>query len=808
VKQNERKEKIMFKLSTLIVLLISIHICQAEDIPIDDYLLKYKFEGNSNDISGNYNNGIVAGAYLTSGFDLMQFSAYYFDGNNDYIITEANDFLDTQQSGAVSLWINPDEIPESDEMTLFCYSTMEDGGSNFRLSIKNQKLYIAYKYEFALSPTHIGSTILDANTWYHIVVNADGINPIEVYINDQREDMEFDDNSTSADGSEWFADIPRLSENNHFFAIGKFDRQNQSDNFFFNGTVDNVSIFSRNLTAGEISNLYSETSENIMIANYPFNGNTNDLSGFDNHCTSFGAQLVSGLDGTLNSAYYFDGNNDYIITEANDFLDTQQSGAVSLWINPDEIPESDEMTLFCYSTMEDGGSNFRLSIKNQKLYIAYKYEFALSPTHIGSTILDANTWYHIVVNADGINPIEVYINDQREDMEFDDNSTSADGSEWFADIPRLSENNHFFAIGKFDRQNQSNNFFFNGVVDDISIFSRNLTAGEISNLYSETSENIMIANYPFNGNTNDLSGFDNHCTSFGAQLVSGLDGTLNSAYYFDGNNDYIITEANDFLDTQQSGAVSLWINPDEIPESDEMTLFCYSTMEDGGSNFRLSIKNQKLYIAYKYEFALSPTHIGSTILDANTWYHIVVNADGINPIEVYINDQREDMEFDDNSTSADGSEWFADIPRLSENNHFFAIGKFDRQNQSNNFFFNGVVDDIRIYSEAINRIVIHDIWTSLKQEALQLLSSVRLNLNYPNPFNPSTTIPYAIAKPGQIDISIYNITGQKVATLESGFKTAGDHEAAWDATGFASGVYLVRLSQGKQHAYRKILLVK
>jgi hypothetical protein len=83
-----------------------------------------------------------------------------------------------------------------------------------------------------------------------------------------------------------------------------------------------------------------------------------------------------------------------------------------------------------------------------------------------------------------------------------------------------------------------------------------------------------------------------------------------------------------------------------------------------------------------------------------------------------------------------------------------------------------------------------------------------LKLNYPNPFNPSTTIPYAIARPGQIDISIYNITGQKVVTLESGFKTAGDYKAVWDATGFASGVYLVRLSQGKQHAYRKILLVK
>jgi len=70
--------------------------------------------------------------------------------------------------------------------------------------------------------------------------------------------------------------------------------------------------------------------------------------------------------------------------------------------------------------------------------------------------------------------------------------------------------------------------------------------------------------------------------------------------------------------------------------------------------------------------------------------------------------------------------------------------------------------------------------------------------NYPNPFNPSTTLEFTVTNPGQANISIYNITGQKVCELFSGAVTAGKHSIVWnglDSRGasLSSGIYISRL---------------
>jgi len=79
---------------------------------------------------------------------------------------------------------------------------------------------------------------------------------------------------------------------------------------------------------------------------------------------------------------------------------------------------------------------------------------------------------------------------------------------------------------------------------------------------------------------------------------------------------------------------------------------------------------------------------------------------------------------------------------------------------------------------------------------------------YPNPFNPSTTIRYSLPRDGQATITVYNIRGQRVATLVNERQAAGEHELTWDASGQASGVYLVRLKCDNGTRVHKLLLLK
>jgi hypothetical protein len=95
---------------------------------------------------------------------------------------------------------------------------------------------------------------------------------------------------------------------------------------------------------------------------------------------------------------------------------------------------------------------------------------------------------------------------------------------------------------------------------------------------------------------------------------------------------------------------------------------------------------------------------------------------------------------------------------------------------------------------------LEDIYTTQK--------NFRLDQNYPNPFNPSTIINYELPITNYVDLSIYNLLGQKVATLVSERQDAGYHQVEWDASGFASGVYYYKINAGEFQDVKKMILLQ
>ena len=83
-----------------------------------------------------------------------------------------------------------------------------------------------------------------------------------------------------------------------------------------------------------------------------------------------------------------------------------------------------------------------------------------------------------------------------------------------------------------------------------------------------------------------------------------------------------------------------------------------------------------------------------------------------------------------------------------------------------------------------------------------------LDQNYPNPFNPTTVIRYGLPQRSPVKLEVYNMLGQRVATLENGERESGYHEVRFDGTGLASGVYVYRLQAGSFVKSMKLLLLR
>jgi hypothetical protein len=90
----------------------------------------------------------------------------------------------------------------------------------------------------------------------------------------------------------------------------------------------------------------------------------------------------------------------------------------------------------------------------------------------------------------------------------------------------------------------------------------------------------------------------------------------------------------------------------------------------------------------------------------------------------------------------------------------------------------------------------------------ELPERAELFQNYPNPFNPTTTIRFLLPKSAYVKLGVFNILGQEVSSLVAAARSAGTHEARWDATDNPSGVYFYRLQAGDYLETKKLMLLR
>ncbi len=222
---------------------------------------------------------------------------------------------------------------------------------------------------------------------------------------------------------------------------------------------------------------------NGLVACYPFNGNANDETSNGNHGTVVGASLTSDRFGNANSAYYFNGIDNYIVMDA-DSLPTAER-TVSLWFNAISV-ENHPVTL-AYGGYSCGQSWFEGINHGGPKYVL---ESHCEGNLIEATYTDepVGQWYHWVITTDSVGS-KIYINGSvvATDNIFV-NDTYVSGKDLAIGVCVAPS-----GIAPYTDPNVG---YFNGKIDDIRIYDRALTASEVFKLYNSVDSSFSYV--PFN----------------------------------------------------------------------------------------------------------------------------------------------------------------------------------------------------------------------------------------------------------------------------------------------------------------------
>jgi len=431
---------------------------------------------------------------------------------------------------------------------------------------------------------------------------------------------------------------------------------------------DEVRIYSRALSEREIRSLASKT-DSSLIASYPFNGSADDISGNGYHGVVHGATLTTDRFGNPNSAYYFDGKNDYIRLPSIPNVPALEDYTLSVWFMNDGkgtqgnygqkiIDKTAYFHDFYISVLRDGRVRFMLY---EKL-----------PAAIGSDSHNYcdGAWHHVLIRKKG---------------------TFA--SMWLDGVCVDSCNNaksvvnsSSFLIGYSDSSDSLQKRFWSGKIDDLRMYNRALTHAEI-NALAQKPDSSLMASYPFNGSADDVSGNGHNGVVHGATLTTDRFGNPNSAYRFDGEDDYIsIPDHPDF--TVTDATVCAWIRTSDRSNEKHITS-CYGR-NTSSEWYHLYIDSESGAGCWQVDPGgpkIPPRVVGTRMIADGEWHFLVgVRDTSSKHLKIYVDGVLQSTVLDHSTKPLD--------PEVD-----FWIGG---QNGFPQRFFHGEIDDVSVYKRALS----------------------------------------------------------------------------------------------------------
>lgn len=790
-----------------VVLMVSL-IMQAyafAQINPADLIAHYPLDGNAADVTGNGHDGTLHGTTPTSDRFGCLNSALDFDGIDDYVDMDTLDFYPEL---SISFWVKFRDLSKRTlPYNAMCGPDLRGGmgvflenvSSEFRFYAGNDCNRFPAEYQISDFP----SSDLIENSWHHIVVTYSSSTEMQIYLDGQLVQAET-------------AGIP-----SSYISLPQFlgtDPRHPGTNYNLDGALDELYIFDKVLSAAEVEELY--TVDQTLLAYYPFSGNAEDSTANANHGIVNGAVLTTDRFGNANSAYAFDGIDDYIeLTNGIDF-DNYDEQTLAAWVQIDTF-EVYRHSIVAYSA--SGTSPF-----GQYLLFAYddyslEYNVRYSGNNNQKLVTDSNTiandWVHIATTKDDAGMMRAFVNGVQVDS--------------FQATPGFNTpaSNFKSLIGAY--KTPSTSAHLQGKIDEVRIYKRALTPLEIQEIYLPAPQvgNLLVS-VELNGIGQSPIGVS-ILDTLGIPIISSdstetlVDGTVFIEDLPSG--DYLVSIFEPLGLSVEENPLPVTITTNDTANVNfafEQAVINNTsrTAQYWKRQFRLIYKNKPHKADYSEQELLdlvSELHNrynphfdyfeqDSTIED---WFHVLRR--GPNPTQEHLAKRQ--------------------IAALLFNLLDFRVVQIkavtaDSMTAGDVLTYASVLladtiltndVDAKRYARKVNRrktikagkipagTILYKV--SEPDEAAEISAipeSFTLEQNYPNPFNPTTTIRYRLPRESEVTLTIYDLTGREVIELVNEAQFAGEYSVALDASNLASGVYLYRLKTAVFTASRKMMLVK
>ena len=550
---------------------------------------------------------------------------------------------------------------------------------------------------------------------------------------------------------------------------------------------------------------------NGLVGYWPFNGNANDQSGNGNNGTVISGLLSNDRLGNANSSYYLNGQTDYItVPSVSSMLPNRLT--LSVWI---KIPSN-------YTGNNGIGPIIRARFYGYVLWfdssngsiinILHHNSSATTTTNTPSNIND-NQWHQIVGTFDGTNN-KLYLDGQ---LISTDVTTTLSNLYYVSDGP--------VAFGRDGNNPSTATAMYQGWIDDIGIWNRALSQQEITNMYngvnySDTCNavsgslvNGLVGYWPFCGNANDQSGNGNNGTVYGATLTTDRFGNTNSAYSFNGLNNYIKC-LNAGPIGNSSITASFWL---KSSQSTDGHIIGYGNNGVSGNDFRVYINGNGLCNNGSISFDTYDNAKELSTTFNNVWDFYVVIYDGSIGTNTTV------AKIYKNGTLLTSVCYSVNISNTNIASLLpITFGRYHGTIQT--VYFNGSLDDIGIWNRALTQQEITQLYNQNQcMTNITVTDTLIINvgqLSYTNPVSYANNITiYPNPANTQVNISFNNITdltggniniinslGQQVATTP--ITLSGTNTTMPLNTWGGTGLYFVQIlnAQGIVVDVKKIIL--